>query len=78
MFITDGQWLTITNMALGVVVIIAVAVVGSVFASELYEKYHKKVLVKSIPHEMFTDDLGMLFADGGEEIKAEDLKDYHL
>lgn len=76
MFMDDAMWLTVTNISLGIVVLVACIVVGNVFARELYIKFHIKP--KITPHEMFVDDLGMLYADGGEEMKTEELKDYHL
>jgi hypothetical protein len=78
--INDAMWLTITNACLGFVVLAATIVVGHVFAGELYHKIKGAFATRhSTAHELYTPDLGMTMADGGEEIKIDDnLKDFHL
>ena len=80
-FINDATWLTITNLSLGAVVLIAAVVVGYVFAGELYAKLHKKLVMhRGSAHELYVPDLGLTMADGGEKIQEniDNLKDYHL
>ena len=64
----DTLWLTLTNLALGFVVLVAVTVVGAVFAGELHEKFSVFIAkYRTDAHGLYVHDLGMTFSDGGEK-----------
>jgi hypothetical protein len=68
-FSDDTMWLNVTNIALGVVVVVACLVVARVFAAELIEKFRTSFATQHSPaHELFVSDLGLTMADGGERI----------
>jgi hypothetical protein len=68
-FTDDTMWLNVTNIALGVVVVVACLVVARVFAAELIEKLRTSFATQHSPaHELFVSDLGLTMADGGERI----------
>lgn len=74
-FTDDTMWLTITNIALGVVVAIACIVVLRVFAGELFAHLRKSFApAHSREHELFVSDLGLTMADGGERIDPKSKK----
>jgi hypothetical protein len=68
-FTDETMWLTVTNIALGVVVLIGCIVVARVFAAELFDRVRKSFAAQHSPaHELFVSDLGLTMADGGERI----------
>jgi hypothetical protein len=72
-FTDDTMWLNVTNIALGVVVLVACVVVARVFAAELIEKVRTSFAAQHSPaHELFVSDLGLTMADGGERIDKKD------
>jgi hypothetical protein len=74
-FSDDTMWLTITNIALGVVVLAAIVVVLRVFAVELFGRFRKSfATAHSSEHELFVSDLGLTMADGGERVDAKSKK----
>ncbi|HLP15458.1 MAG TPA: hypothetical protein VK470_04305 [Bacteroidota bacterium] len=70
-FTDETMWLTITNIALGVVVVVACVVVLRVFAAELFARVVKSWSAShSREHELYVSDLGLTMADGGERVDA--------
>jgi hypothetical protein len=68
-FTDETMWLTVTNVVLGVVVVVACVVVVRVFAAELIGRLRESFAVQhSTGHELFVSDLGLTMADGGERI----------
>lgn len=68
-FTDETMWLTITNIALGAVVLIACVVVLRVFAVEFFGRLRKSfATAHSSEHELFVSDLGLTMADGGERV----------
>ncbi|MGE5315362.1 MAG: hypothetical protein ACM3Q4_11765 [Acidobacteriota bacterium] len=71
-FSDDTMWLTVTNLALGLVVLIACIVVVRVFALELFGRLrHSFAGSHAGEHELYVSDLGLTMADGGERIDAD-------
>jgi hypothetical protein len=69
-FTDETMWLNVTNIALGVVVLVACVVVARVFAAELFERVRHAFALKHSPaHELFVSDLGLTMADGGDRIE---------
>ena len=70
-FTDDTMWLNVTNIALGVVVLVACIVVARVFAAELIDRVRESFATQHSPaHELFVSDLGLTMADGGERIDS--------
>ena len=70
-FTDETMWLTVTNIALGAVVVAACIVVARVFAVELFDHLRTSFVSQhSSAHELFVSDLGLTMADGGEPIEA--------
>ena len=63
-------WLNITNIALGVVVLICCVVVGYAVVQEviLHVKKRSAKLVESDDHALLVTDLGITMADGGVRV----------
>ncbi len=69
-FTDDTMWLNVTNIALGIVVLVACIVVARVFAVELFDRLRESFATQHSPaHELFVSDLGLTMADGGERIE---------
>jgi hypothetical protein len=76
-------WLNVTNIALGVVVLLATAVVAYGVVWELVIKRRKvrslahvdaemqTMLQNEFPHHLAVPELGLTMADGGEQVKPE-------
>jgi len=77
-------WLTVTNIALGLVTLICCIAVGIGILQELAAKRKKHAAMSALDHEVadlvssFSDghafhvpSLGVTMADGGEELKKE-------
>jgi len=76
-------WLNVTNIALGVVVVLTVLVVAYGLAWELISRYKKRagahdlnremqaMLHDEFAHSLPVPELGMTMADGGEQIKSD-------
>jgi hypothetical protein len=73
MYTPDGPdtfWLNFTNIALGLVTLICVAVIGTAAFRELAQRLAlKKKLVDD--HAFHTPELGVTMADGGERVDHE-------
>jgi hypothetical protein len=69
-------WLTLMNVALGVVVLICIAAVGVGVLQELAARHRRRVATAQIDQElshMFQiPGLGVTMADGGEELREKD------
>lgn len=66
----ETMWLTVTNIALGIVTVICIAAVGYVAVKEYYVRVAEKIKVHSLldDHSFALGDLGITMADGGERI----------
>ena len=70
-------WLNVTNIALGVVVVLAVLLVASALVWEIVSRYKKSRNVANLDEELeamlqdgrLVPGLGVTMADGGERIK---------
>jgi hypothetical protein len=77
-------WLNVTNIALGVVVVLAVLLLAYGIIWELVIRHRKHSRTRNIDaevqamlhdefgHSMAVPELGLTMADGGERVKAED------
>ena len=74
-FSDETMWLTITNIALGLVVLAGCIVVLRVFAVELFARLRNSFAAShASEHELFVSDLGLTMADGGERVDAKSKK----
>ena len=69
-FDPETMWLNITNIALGVMTLLCVAVVGWGVLSELLDRVKAKAALLSEPddHSFALPGLGMTMADGGKKV----------
>jgi hypothetical protein len=69
-FASETSWLTLTNIALGVVTIACVFAVARTAFMELAERARSRVRVPAWQddHSFVLSDLGVTMADGGEKI----------
>src|SRR5512140_1307053 len=69
-FDPETMWLNITNIALGVMTLLCVAVVGWGVFSELLDRVKAKAALLSEPddHSFALHDLGLTMADGGKKV----------
>jgi hypothetical protein len=75
-------WLNLTNIALGVVVVIAMAVVAYGIVWELWARHRKTssavdremktMLHNEFSHSLAVPELGLTMADGGEHLQEAD------
>jgi hypothetical protein len=69
-------WLTFTNIALGVVVLICCVAVGIGIFQELAAKHKRHVAAAAMDQELahlfHVPGLGVTMADGGEELREKD------
>lgn len=83
----DSYWLSATNLALGVVVLICAVVVAGAIAREVAARMHKRAKISAEldrdmrqlatefdDHAFFDPELGITMADGGEKIEPKDSK----
>lgn len=61
-------WVNLTNIALGLVTLIACAIVAWGVASELYERAKKRVRTTADDHSFAIPELGLTMADGGKKV----------
>jgi hypothetical protein len=63
-------WLNLTNLALGVVTLLAVLVVGGAVGQELWARRRKAREAEDAasPHVFAVPELGLTMADGGEPL----------
>jgi len=64
----EAFWLNITNVALGIVVLVCLSAVGYSVVAELLERARKRALVAADDHATLVPGLGITMADGGERI----------
>lgn len=66
---SETLWLTLTNVALGIVTLVALLSVFGAVAVELYGRLRKN-RVPEVPdfHVLHVPDLGLTMADGGEKV----------
>lgn len=68
----DTMWLTVTNVALGLCVLICVGVFAMGVARDMLAKARARVSQREVflydAHAMMMPDLGLTMADGGEPI----------
>ncbi len=71
----ETYWLTLTNIALGVVTLICLVAVGRVFLREVAERVRTRVHVPALQddHSFVFGDLGITMADGGQPIDEKEL-----
>jgi len=83
MFHTDWSdpqtlWLNLTNMALGVITLLALAIVGVSIARELLARRRRMRevdgLESELSHMLHVPELGLTMADGGEPKKDDSRK----
>ncbi|MGB7435517.1 MAG: hypothetical protein WBR26_15015 [Candidatus Acidiferrum sp.] len=79
-------WLNVTNIALGVIVVLAVLLVAYGVVWELVIRHKKQsgvndvnaemqaMLHNDFGHSLTVPELGLTMADGGEHVKAEEKK----
>ncbi len=60
-------WLNVTNVLLGVVVLACMIMIGAAVFAEVRARRRKRV-VAAEPHALFTPELGLTMADGGEPV----------
>jgi hypothetical protein len=85
--VNEAYWLTATNLALGVVVLICAFVVAAAVVREVTARMHKRAklsaeldrdmrdLVREFDdHAFLNPQLGITMADGGEKIDPKDPK----
>jgi hypothetical protein len=75
MFESETIWLTITNIALGVITIICLFAVGRIAYREIAERVQTRasIFVPEDNHAFVLSDLGVTMADGGEPIDERSL-----
>jgi hypothetical protein len=66
-------WLNVTNIGLGVVTLICLAVVGYGVVQEVLVRVRKRRTIEADDHAMLVPELGLTMADGGERIEKSDL-----
>jgi hypothetical protein len=74
----DTMWLTITNIVLGLCVLVAVAVAGIAIGRDVMAKIRERARNRELfvydAHSMMLPDLGLTMADGGEPLPHTDPK----
>lgn len=74
----DTLWLNLTNIGLGVCVLICVGVAVVGIARDIYAKMQTRAAERDVfvydSHAMMLPDLGLTMADGGEPVVKEDPK----
>jgi hypothetical protein len=66
-------WLNVTNISLGLVTLICLAVVGYSVVQEVLVRYRNRKTIEADDHAFLATDLGLTMADGGERIKKSSL-----
>ncbi|MBM4167708.1 MAG: hypothetical protein FJ215_00915 [Ignavibacteria bacterium] len=64
----EAFWLNVTNVALGIVVLICLGAVGYAVVGEVLDRIRKRALVAADDHATLVPGLGVTMADGGERI----------
>jgi hypothetical protein len=64
----ETLWLNLTNLGLGLVTIVCLAVVGRAIAVDIIVRARNRALAKADDHAMVVPGLGLTMADGGEPI----------
>lgn len=69
-FDPETMWLNITNLALGVVTLLAVLAIAYGVVAEVFERVRARVRVahEADDHLFAVDGLGLTMADGGKKI----------
>jgi hypothetical protein len=67
-FESELLWLNVTNIALGSVVLLCMIVIGGAVLVELRARKRRKAVLSAEPHALFTPELGLTMADGGEPV----------
>lgn len=70
MFESETSWLTLTNIILAVVTLVALFIVLRSVVQEVLQRVRKKVFVPALQddHSFVLDNLGITMADGGKKI----------
>jgi hypothetical protein len=66
-------WLNVTNIGLGIITLICVAVVGYGVLQEVLIRVRKRQAIEADDHAMLVPELGLTMADGGERIEKSNL-----
>jgi hypothetical protein len=71
----ETLWLNLTNLGLGAITIVCLAVVGRAVFLDILVRARNRALAKADDHAMMVPGLGLTMADGGEPIAKEGQND---